>query len=130
MSLDHLITDNLNTGEMVCPSLVREPDYNCSSLQCFNTNSFPNRPELRIFAEEFNLWFLPCTKPSPSLWLLIRGVEDLNPHNFNRTIVLNRNVTKSESVELPVTSGDITFGVYHFTVNFSEDYYTVGIAVS
>ena len=127
MSLDHLITDNIDTSEIVCPSLVEEPDFNCSSLQCFNTN---HQSKLSSFAEVFNLQFMPCTKPSPSLWLQVSGVVDHNPQNFNRTIVLNRNVTRSESIELPVTNGNITFGVYHFTVNFSEDYSTVGIAVS
>jgi hypothetical protein len=47
-------------------------------------------------------------------------------------VILSRNVTENGSVELSVQSGggDITFGVYRFLANFSEDYSTVAIAVS
>lgn len=79
----------------------------------------------------FDLTFLPCTKPTPVLWLQLLGRED--PTNNNkRNVILSRNVTESGNVDFSVQSGggDITFGVYSFLANFSEDYSTVAIAVS
>lgn len=96
----------------------------CSGLQCFSQNSF-----LKNFVELFDLTFLPCTKPSPTLWIQLLGRED--PTNNNkRNVIFSRNVTESGSVDLSVGSGGITFGVYRFIANFSEDYSTVAIAVS
>ena len=125
MSLDNLI-NNINRNELLCQ---RKQD--CSGVQCFSQNSF-----LRNFVSVFDIRFLLCTNLQPSspiLWLQLLGEED--PTNNNqRSVLLNRNVTQSGSLDFPVTSGDLTFGVYRFIANFSvsesgEDS-TVAIAVS
>ena len=90
----------------------------CSGVQCFSQNSF-----LKHFVELFDLTFLSCAKPTPVLWLQLgRG----------RRVVFRRSVMENGSVEFSVRSGggDITYGVYRFIANFSEDYSTVAIAVS
>ena len=111
--------DNINRNELVCR---RRQD--CSGLDCFSQNSF-----LRNFVELFEIRPLPCATPSPALWLQVSGEED--PTNNNRrSVILNETWNSTTNVTLPVESGDLTFGIYQFAINFSEADSSVGFAVS
>ena len=111
--------DNINSVELDCQ---RRPD--CSGITCFSLNSF-----LKNFVELFEFRPLPCAMPSPALRLRVSSGRD--PRNNQRTLVWNETLTNSSnaaSLAVRSSSGDITFGTYQFSANFSEA--NVGIGVS
>ena len=101
--------DSINTSELQCQ---RRQD--CTGLDCFNQNSF-----LRQFANLFEIRTLPCATPSPALWLLVLGEEDL-ANNNRRNVVLNVTWNSTTTETLDVMSDGLSFGIYQFSVNFSR----------
>lgn len=120
-SLNNLIANSINSNELDCH--IRS---DCSGIKCFSQNSF-----LENFADLFDFRLLPCATPSPALWLQVSSKED--PANNNlRTVVWNETLTNSSNTAaLEIRGGgNILFGTYQFSANFSEASSSVGFAVS
>ena len=75
---------------------------------------------------------LPCAMPSPAIWLQALSQEDAASNN-ERTLVENETLTNTSStrdLEIRSGGGDILFGTYQFSANFSEPNSSIGFAVS
>ena len=114
--------NNINSEELDCQ---RRSD--CSGINCFSRNSF-----LENFIDLFEIRVLPCAMPSPAVWLQALTREDM-ANNNERTLVRNETLTNTSStrdLEIRSGGGDILFGTYQFSANFSEPNSSIGFAVS
>ena len=70
--------------------------------------------------------------PSPAIWLQAFSREDAASNN-QRTLVRNEtltNISSTRDLEIRSGGGDIVFGTYQFSANFSEPNSSIGFAVS
>ena len=75
---------------------------------------------------------LPCAMPSPAVWLQALSREDA-ANNNERTLIRNETLTNTSSardLEIRSGGGDILFGTYQFSANFSEPNSSIRFAVS
>ena len=75
---------------------------------------------------------LPCAMPSPAIRLQALSQEDAASNN-ERTLVRNETLTNTSStrdLEIRSGGGDILFGTYQFSANFSGPNSSIGFAVS